>query len=602
MSKNINNKINAYNSDKKLNDFNKAKEVLFSVKNREQLISAVKYINNFNKKYGITENSAEFKFFEKIIEVVKLKLRSRKAFINEPIDEEDNHLGFNQSLGDFDWVKDIESNFKPNLPFDGKEYWLDLTNVDIEGIKKIVDYIKIVLPNYFDREGNGFNIAEKGRYKGIIIHCATDDEDYTPRENTICFSMLTYQEDQKDTYWEVPHYYLDGKEILYYIEMLDAEEDLDESLEWSSKDNYFDEKDKNFENDSSWTGDDEWSPNPDRSYWKQGDINESDDFDWIRDFSDQLPTYDQRSRVDLKDFLLDYAEDNLSVIDFIYDEDLYIPTDDYKRRYTPEEWDEHGMDQWRDGDFKQHGQWVDNPWVTSWDLIEELESDCSKWEFIDRVTEDYDLSSGRYNDLFIFKRKKDGRYFALGVDGDSYDGMTDNNDFLYEVFPRMKLVYESRKNLIKKILNENDFSWIYDVRVHGNYNGHPQGIVKIYDHDEINRLVDVIDIYNGFKSFSTRNDLHNALEARRDELEEMSENDDFDYGEAMLSVTFFAEKEPHGYGRNALTIGYWSYEVDERDIRDWLDYDYTYNRDYENYDSIEQVEDLFKNYPRSTEN
>jgi hypothetical protein len=602
MSKNINNKINAYNSDKKLNDFNKAKEVLFSVKNREQLISAVKYINNFNKKYGITENSAEFKFFEKIIEVVKLKLRSRKAFINEPIDEEDNHLGFNQSLGDFDWVKDIESNFKPNLPFDGKEYWLDLTNVDIEGIKKIVDYIKIVLPNYFDREGNGFNIAEKGRYKGIIIHCATDDEDYTPRENTICFSMLTYQEDQKDTYWEVPHYYLDGKEILYYIEMLDAEEDLDESLEWSSKDNYFDEKDKNFENDSSWTGDDEWSPNPDRSYWKQGDINESDDFDWIRDFSDQLPTYDQRSRVDLKDFLLDYAEDNLSVIDFIYDEDLYIPTDDYKRRYTPEEWDEHGMDQWRDGDFKQHGQWVDNPWVTSWDLIEELESDCSKWEFIDRVTEDYDLSSGRYNDLFIFKRKKDGRYFALGVDGDSYDGMTDNNDFLYEVFPRMKLVYESRKNLIKKILNENDFSWIYDVRVHGNYNGHPQGIVKIYDHDEINRLVDVIDIYNGFKSFSTRNDLHNALEARRDELEEMSENDDFDYGEAMLSVTFFVEKEPHGYGRNALTIGYWSYEVDERDIRDWLDYDYTYNRDYENYDSIEQVEDLFKNYPRSTEN
>jgi hypothetical protein len=40
---------------------------------------------------------------------------------------------------------------------------------------------------------------------------------------------------------------------------------------------------------------------------------------------------------------------------------------------------------------------------------------CSKWEFIDRTTEDYDLERGSYDDLFIFKRKKDERYFALGV-------------------------------------------------------------------------------------------------------------------------------------------------------------------------------------------
>jgi hypothetical protein len=62
----------------------------------------------------------------------------------------------------------------------------------------------------------------------------------------------------------------------------------------------------------------------------------------------------------------------------------------------------------------------------------------------------------------------------------------------------------------------------------------------------------------------------------------------------MLSVTFFVEKEPKGHGPNALTIGYWPYEVDERDIEEWLYQDDTYNREYELYDSIEQVENLFK--------
>jgi hypothetical protein len=325
-----------------------------------------------------------------------------------------------------------------------------------------------------------------------------------------------------------------------------------------------------------------------------GGVNESQDLDWIKDVSDQLPSYNQRTRIDLKDFLLDYAEDNLSIIEFLHDEDMYVPTEDYRRRYTPEEWDEHGTDQWRDSDFKEHGRWIDDPWVTSWELMEELEMGCSKWDFIDRTTEDYDLERGSYDDLFIFKRKKDGRYFALGVRGDSYNGMNDNEDFLYEVFPRMRLVYESRKNLIKKILRESEWEWLEDTREHANYNGHPQGIVKIYDHDEIDRICDIIDDYNGFDSTTDRSHLHRGLEVRRDELEEMSAEDDFDYGEATLSVTFFVEKEPKGHGPNALTLGYWPYEVYERDIEEWLAQDDTYNREYELYDSIEQVENLFK--------
>ena len=49
-------------------------------------------------------------------------------------------------------------------------------------------------------------------------------------------------------------------------------------------------------------------------------------------------------------------------------------------------------------------------------------------------------------------------------------------------------------------INESDWGWLEDTKEHANYNGHPQGIVKIYDHDEIDRFVDIIDNYNGFPS------------------------------------------------------------------------------------------------------
>jgi hypothetical protein len=173
----------------KEHDFERAKDVLFSSKNLKQLVSAIKYINNFNKKYRINEKSPEFIYFGRMIKLMKRKLRSTRFKI--------------------------------------------------------------------------------------------DDE-------------------------------------------------LDESLEWTDKDGSFDGKDKSFENDPDWKNDESWSSNPERSYWKQGDaggstgggdMNESQDLDWIKDVSDRLPTYDQRTRVDLKDFLLDYAEDNLSVIDFLHNED-----------------------------------------------------------------------------------------------------------------------------------------------------------------------------------------------------------------------------------------------------------------------------------------
>jgi len=471
----------------KEHDFERAKDVLFSSKNLEQLVSAIKYINNFNKKYRIHEKSPEFIYFGRMIKLMKSKLRSNRFKIDDELSEGERLSPrikniIRESLGDLSWIKDTQPNFKPNFPFEGKEQWVDVSQLNQDERKKLVDYIREALPNFKEWGVDGLGDIRRGNRKGIVIHCGSDSTNYEPEENLLCFADNNYEEDYafNDPLIDIPNIYIDGREVVEYIDMMYGDEELDESLEWTDKDGSFDGKDKSFENDPDWKNDESWASNPERSYWKQGDaggsagggdMNESQDLDWIRDVSDRLPTYDQRTRVDLKDFLLDYAEDNLSVVDFLHGEDLYVPTEEYETRYTPEEWGEYGLDRWRDGDFKEHGHWVDDPWVTSWLLIEELESGCNKWEFIERTTNNYDLERGSYDDLFIFKRKKDRRYFALGVSGSSYDGMNDNEDFLYEVFPKMKLVYESRKKLIKKILKEDELAWIRNVNplAYGSY-------------------------------------------------------------------------------------------------------------------------------------
>ncbi len=172
-------------------------------------------------------------------------------------------------------------------------------------------------------------------------------------------------------------------------------------------------------------------------------LKESDDLSWVQDVSDEFPSIDQRSRVKLSDFLTDYMEDNLDLLDYLHSEDFLKPKEEYLQRYTEEEWDQFGLDRWRDGDWKENSQWEPNlDYVLSfWEVKEILEIGCKKWLPVDTQTEDYDLEYGSFRDRMIFKRKSDGRFFALTYRGSVHDGIEENEDYLYEIFEKLVKIF-----------------------------------------------------------------------------------------------------------------------------------------------------------------
>jgi hypothetical protein len=155
----------------------------------------------------------------------------------------------------------------------------------------------------------------------------------------------------------------------------------------------------------------------------------------------------------------------------------------------------------------------------------------------------------------------------------------------YKVFNRIYLSLQE-----DEIEFGDDFDWAKNTGVQPNYNGHPQGVVYLRDHDEIDEFCDIIETYNGgeLPRGNVRENLHNGLEYSRDELE----GDDYDPSNAVLSASFFVEKNKP----SLLSVGYWGYDVDDRSIFEWLEDGDTFNNEYELYTNLNQVKKVFEDY------
>ena len=124
-----------------------------------------------------------------------------------------------------------------------------------------------------------------------------------------------------------------------------------------------------------------------------------------------------------------------------------------------------GLTEWREEKWMEEGnsEWDRDPELYYFEIKDAIEYTDGKWVLEKYNTMDYDLESSSFTDSFIMKRKSDGRYFCLKFYGTTYDGIENNEDYLYEVFPQKvtKTVYESR--LIKKTLREGEFDWIKEI-------------------------------------------------------------------------------------------------------------------------------------------
>jgi len=195
---------------------------------------------------------------------------------------------------DLEWIQNTESSFDPEFTFNGKEYWVDVEKLSVEEKFLIRNYILHVVG---DKRSRTFREASIYSYKGFIVHCGTDENDYLPDKGVICYLDVSFDDDENTS----NTIYVDGRDVLEYIKLVDQNEELDESLEWSDKDNSY-SNDEKFSNDTSWKTDDNWTPNPDKSYWKQGStggdtsssddsVNEGfDDLDWLKDIK-ETPNY-----------------------------------------------------------------------------------------------------------------------------------------------------------------------------------------------------------------------------------------------------------------------------------------------------------------------
>lgn len=67
--------------------FKRLKNLLLSVKNREDLTSTVKLINHFNQTHKVESDSPEFIYFDKMVRLMRMVIKKKKIESGEKNDE-----------------------------------------------------------------------------------------------------------------------------------------------------------------------------------------------------------------------------------------------------------------------------------------------------------------------------------------------------------------------------------------------------------------------------------------------------------------------------------------------------------------------------------
>jgi len=265
-------KSNKPNAQEKQNDFVRAKEVLLSSKTPQQLISAVKYINNFNKKHGITETSPEFIYFDKMILVMKLKIKSKKVDGGEQIDESSRmnrtlrniiKLKLRESLewSDKDETFDVDKSFTNDQSWSNDPEW---------GLNPDKSYWK---QGDAGTSSGGEDVSESEDDLDWVRN-VPDDEDYAEQykyfDIYVCWG---YDEDNEDNC-------LDGYSTFIKIPKYELNDyDTDSVIRWAINNNQFDPLDEvavAYVNETDRYDYLDATDDPDL-------MNESDDLDWIRE-------------------------------------------------------------------------------------------------------------------------------------------------------------------------------------------------------------------------------------------------------------------------------------------------------------------------------
>lgn len=151
-----------------------------------------------------------------------------------------------------------------------------------------------------------------------------------------------------------------------------------------------------------------------------------------------------------------------------------------------------------------------------------------------------------------------------------------------------------------KLKESSDFDWIKDVEATPNYQGHPQGVVYLKTHKEIEEFFDLLSIYGmvGKRKTdieNTKRDFHNALDGTIDRIES-DEWDGYDDWVPVISASFFiSKKDPTKY-----ITGYWDFDVDKESVDDWIKGDCEDEsidcNNWRLYKDISEIKELFNYY------